>query len=214
MSLPPRIEQLHAFYGAVPAPPKDLFAFFVWEVLSRDVLPARRDLAWQALHRIPALTPDAMFRAAPKKLVEAVALIGSARDERLDLLRKGVAELRRYREIATRVERPQSMRDALRALQRVTPLDRPARHRALLFVAGFRMMPVDRGIARVAVRLGLTSSERAGRTRRALAALLPADLDAYRAAAVYLGHHASHACAAVAPHCHVCPLRLECPSAR
>ena len=58
------------------------FQFFLWEILSRDALPARRDLAWQALRRIPALTPDAVSRAASKELLDAVALAGPHRDER------------------------------------------------------------------------------------------------------------------------------------
>lgn len=207
------IERLHDFYGPLPNPPKDLFQFFVWEVLSRDVLPARRDLAWQALHRIPALTPDALFRAAPKKLADAVGLIGGSRDERLDVLRAGASEFRRRRGLETRVERPSSLIDAARAL-RLAPLDRSSRHRALLFVSGFPTLPIDRGIARVAARLGLAATDRVRDVRRSLTALLPSDIETRQRAAVYLAHHATHACAAVAPHCPVCPLRESCPAAR
>ena len=58
----PTLDALHAVYGPLAHPPADLFGFYVWEVISEGALPARRDLAWLALKRIPALTPDAMFR--------------------------------------------------------------------------------------------------------------------------------------------------------
>ena len=40
---------------------------------------SRRDLAWTALRKIPALTPDAMFLAPVKELGDAVGLTGVAR---------------------------------------------------------------------------------------------------------------------------------------
>jgi endonuclease III len=215
------IRALRAFYGLLPAPPEDLFAFFVWEVISRHALPARRDLAWHAIKRIPALTPDAMFRAAPKKLQDAIGLAGPHRDERLEQLREGTAVFRRHREFETRVEpprhdgdSPRRLFDAARALADVPHLESAGRHRALLFVGRFRVLPVDDGMARVAARLGLAPVASVRAARRALTGALPPDIDAYRDAALYLAHHAEHACIAHGPHCHVCPLAVECPAAR
>ena len=68
---------LRAFYGPLAPPPQELFAFFVWDVVSARTLPARRDMAWQALKRLPALTPDAMFRASKDDLETALAAVGA-----------------------------------------------------------------------------------------------------------------------------------------
>ena len=57
------LDALQKFYGALPSPPRDPFALFVWEVLSVHSTPRKRDAAFAALKRIPALTPDAMWRA-------------------------------------------------------------------------------------------------------------------------------------------------------
>jgi endonuclease III len=215
VSLQHTIRDLRSFYGLLPSPPEDLFAFFVWEVISDGAPSARRDLAWQALKRIPALTPDAMFRAQPKKLDEAIGLAGPHKDQRLEKLRAGIGELRRHREFENLVEPPRGrLFAAARALARIPHLDRAARHRALLFVGKFRVLPVDDGVARVAFRLGLAREGTVRAARRALAAELPPDIDAYREATLYLGHHATHACVAQAPHCHVCPLNAGCPAAR
>jgi hypothetical protein len=43
------IHGLRDFYGLQATPPADLFQFRVWEILADQALPARRDLAWQAL---------------------------------------------------------------------------------------------------------------------------------------------------------------------
>jgi hypothetical protein len=54
------LDRLRTFYGALPSPPSDPFALYVWEVLSVGTTPARRDAAFNALRRVPALTPDAV----------------------------------------------------------------------------------------------------------------------------------------------------------
>ena len=93
---------LAAFYGPLAPPPRDLFAFFVWEIVSARALPARRDMAWQAVKRIPALTPDAMFRAPKDDLKAAIEGLGGF-EERLDALRAGGGHFRRHRELPRRV---------------------------------------------------------------------------------------------------------------
>jgi endonuclease III-like uncharacterized protein len=156
-----------------------------------------------------------MFRATPKKLVDAIGLAGPHKEERLEKLRAVIGELRRHREFENQVEPPRGrLLGAARTLARMPHLDRAARHRALLFVGKFRVLPVDEGIARVAFRLGLVREGTVRAARRALAGALAPDIDAYREATLYLGHHATHACVAQAPHCHVCPLNAGCPAAR
>src|SRR5206468_7659480 len=81
---------LQNFYGALPTPPRDPFTLFVWEVLSVHSTPRKRDAALAALKRIPALTPDAMWRAPQKKLEECVAIAGPYLEQRLLRLRTGV----------------------------------------------------------------------------------------------------------------------------
>src|SRR5688572_4204378 len=92
------VHALRTFYGRLPAPPEDLFQFFVWEILSATSLPARRDHAWNALKKIPALTPDAMFRAPAKALLDAVALGGPHREHKVEQLRATVDVFKRHRE--------------------------------------------------------------------------------------------------------------------
>ena len=89
------LEALRAFYGPLPAPPGDVFACAVWELLSAHAFPVRRDQAWQALRRLPALTPDSLFRTSTKTLQEAVGLAGGSADERVDRLRAVAGEIRR-----------------------------------------------------------------------------------------------------------------------
>ena len=74
---------LQKFYGALPSPPRDPFTLFVWEVLSVHSTPRKRDAALAALRRIPALTPDAMWRAPQKKLEDSVKLAGPYTEQRL-----------------------------------------------------------------------------------------------------------------------------------
>jgi endonuclease III len=228
------IRRLREFYGVLAPPPSGSFQFVIWEILSRDSLEARRDLAWQALRRIPALTPDAVFRAPPKALLEALALAGPNREERLDLLRATVGEFKRHRDDleGERLGAAGLLR-AARALRRLAHVDRAMRERALLFVGGYPVVPVDDGMSRVIARLegtALAISDGAEgftlrrqrwsreltlqrrRARQSLAASLPADAGVYREAVKYFRHHAQHTCLAVAPHCGVCPLAEACPS--
>ena len=45
------LNALQKFYGALPAPPRDPFTLFVWEVLSVHSTPRKRDAALAALKR-------------------------------------------------------------------------------------------------------------------------------------------------------------------
>jgi len=223
------IHALREFYGLQPTPPSNLFQFLVWEILSQDSVPARRDLAWHALRKIPALTPDATFRAPAKELLDAVGLAGPHREEKLEQIRATAGEIKRHRDLldadALKAARLLSAR---RALARLEHLDTGIQRRALLFSAGYLTMPVDAAIGRVVSRLvgepiaspaGPPSmpfsrdSRRAERRARVwLVNHLPHDVDAFRDAVVYLRHHAQHTCVPIGPHCHICPLRDECQS--
>jgi endonuclease III len=208
------LEALHAFYGPLAHPPDDLFGFFVWEVISEGALPARRDLAWLALKRIPALTPDAMFRAPLKGLHDAVGHVTHHRDERIERLKAGVGELRRHRDLPDWMTA--GVVKAARAARRLPHLDAAARARALLFVGGRAVLPVDEGTARIVERL--TAAEpvihglrgRVRRARRLLAREVAPDLALRRQVAIYFPHHAARACTELSPHCPVCPLKDRC----
>jgi hypothetical protein len=222
------VSALRAFYGLLPSPPVDLFQFVLWEILSREALPARRDLTWLAFKRIPALTPDAVFRTPAKDLLDTIGLIGPNRESRLELIRAVVGEFKRHREaLATVSGGRHGLRRAVRSLRRLSQLDSGIRQRALLFVGGYRVMPIDDEIARVVNRYAgtqpiivkarprphdLTRSRRLA--RRWLLERLPTEVAAYQEAVAYLRHHAQHACLAYAPHCPVCPLAADCVAAR
>jgi endonuclease III len=207
------IQALRQFYGLQPTPPGNLFQFFVWEILSEHALPARRDLAWQALKRIPALTPDAMFRAPAKALLDAVGIAGPHRDQKIEHLRATVGEFRRHRDELERDSlRRVSRFSAGRALRRLAHLDLAIRRRAHLFVLDAGVLPMDADIHRVVGRLmGAPQNRNRTRSRRWLSERLPQDLYAWREAIVYLRHHAQQTCVKAAPHCGVCPLRTRCP---
>jgi A/G-specific adenine glycosylase len=206
---------LATFYGPLAAPPRDLFAFFVWEVISARTLPARRDIAWQALKRLPALTPDAMFRVSKEDLKAAIDGLGGF-DERLEALRAGSGHFKRHRELPDRVAGPLS--GAVRALRDVPHLTPGSQLRALLFAGGHAVAPADDGVARVVARLcghaAHTGSASRRFARRTLAAVLGPDRERQAHALTLLGHHAGRACVEHAPHCGVCPLREACAWAR
>lgn len=205
------VERLGAFYGPLAPPPRDLFGFVVWEILSARTLPARRDLAWTALKRLPALTPDAVFRAATADLQQALAML-PGRDERIDDLRAASGHLRRHRDLEARVAGP--LPGAVRVLADMPGLPPAARVRALLFAGAHAVAPADDGIVRVVARLrGLAEASPRGlrrRARRALALDCAGDVELLRQATVVLAHHAAHACADTAPHCGLCPLAAGC----
>jgi endonuclease III len=208
------IETLHEFYGLQPTPPAELFQFFVWEILSEQALPARRDLAWQALRRLPALTPDAMFRVPAKDLLEVVGTAGPHREEKVERMRAVVGEFKRHRDLlsAEAFTRLGTLGVA-RALRRLEHASSAARARALLFAAGRTLLPIDEDANRVISRLmGAPDNRRGARARRWLSERLRPELATYRDAIIYIRHHALQTCVKVAPHCSVCPLRHDCPS--
>jgi endonuclease III len=205
------LDALARFYGPLAPPPRDLFGFVVWEILSARALPSRRDIAWLALRRVPALTPDAMFRASKAELQEALQML-PGRDERIDELRSACGHLRRHRHLDAVVAGP--LAGAVRALAAVPGLTPAGRVRALLFPGGHAVAPADDGVVRVVSRLhGLEAPGPAARRRLSRArvrAECAADLGLLRAVAVLVAHHAAHACAPSAPHCTVCPLAGQC----
>lgn len=205
---------LTRFYGPLAAPPHDLFALFVWEVISARTLPARRDIAWQALRRLPALTPDAMFRASKDDLKAAIEGLG-AFEERCDALKQGAGHFRRVRRLPERVAT--GLGPAVRALRDLPHLTPAGRLRALFFAGGYAVPAADDAVARVVTRFhGTTATPGARRrrtARRLLAAEFAGDREALALALVHLAHHAAQCCVEQAPHCGVCPLHAGCASA-
>lgn len=210
------VARLERFYGPLPAPPADPFRAYVWEVLSTQTTAVRRDAAYAALLRIPALTPDAMFRAARAKLVAAVSQAGAYGEQRLHALLLGVERFRRHPRLAESIQ-SRRLRDAVRAVSLLPRVGDGAAHRVLLNGGGQALMPVDRDVTRLATRLGwapAASTRGLGhRVRRAIERGLPVEHAALSRAALYLRHHAQHTCTDE-PHCAVCPLSDSCASSR
>ena len=208
------LSRLRQFYGLLPAPRRDPFAIFLWEVLSMHTTPARRDAALGALKRIRVLTPDAMWRAPQKKLAEAVALAGPYQEQRLRALRAGVDLFRRSPKLPALIRGP--LGTARRALKPFPQLGDASARRMLLFAADRCVLGVDMHVSRVGRRLGYgTGSERSRKStqsvQRALSRELPHDAEDFRRASLYLSHHALATCTERDPHCHVCPLLQDCP---
>ena len=205
---------LERFYGPLPSPPRDPFALFVWEVLSAQTTPGKRDAALSALRRARALTPDAMSRVPQAKLEAAVKLAGPYFEQRLRALRSAVDVFRRAPRLAAAIKGP--LPGARRALRLLPQLGDAGAHRMLLFAAGHPVLPVDAGVHRVARRLGYGESGEAFRksarsVQIALERELPRTAEAIRRAFLYLSHHGNASCTDANPHCTVCPLLSACP---
>ncbi len=217
MKLDQTLAALQSFYGPLPMPPRDPFTLFVWEVMAVHATPRKRDAALAALKRIPALTPDAMWRAPKKKLEESVALAGPYLEQRMQALRTGVDLFRRSPQLPATIRGP--LRAARRALKPFPQLGETGAHRMLLFAADHPILPVDARVSRVARRLGYGEVfEDFRRQSRSVQAALTSELqptvDAFRRAYLYLSHHGGATCTEADPHCVVCPLLSECPEGR
>jgi endonuclease III len=205
--------RLRAFYGALPAPPSPPFALYIWEVLSIGTTPSRRDAAYNALKRLPALTPDAVARLPQAKLEAAVEHAGPMKDERIRALRAGADVFRRNPDIMR--ELAGGVRRAFKAARRVPHLGRASTLRLLLYSTGTPVLPLDEHAFRVAQRLGYGKDHdvavRALRsTRRAVVAESGRELETLRMVSQYFTHHGIATCTQVAPHCAVCPLAPDC----
>jgi len=211
------LSDLRRFYGLLPSPPRDPFALFVWEVLSTHSTPHKRDKTLAALKRLRALTPDAMWRTPQKTLEQTVALAGPYAEARLRALRTGIDRFRQVPDLPTIIRGP--LVPARRALRGLPQMGEGGAYRMLLFAADHPVLPVDARVSRVARRLGYGDGGGAfpkvvRSVREAVARELPADVDAYRRAFLYLSHHGAATCTEAQPHCSVCPLREGCPEGR
>lgn len=211
------IERLVTFYGPLPAPPADPFAYYVWEILGTRTTPGLRDAAMAALRRVPALTPDSLHRMPRGRLEAIVRQCGPLADERIAGLDAGVTVFRRQPHFADRLASP--LREAWSAARDLPHLGHAGAVGLLLFAGASLIVPVDDGILRVTTRLGLVPPEPSARlalraARRALDSELPRGQAERRWAVRYVRHHADSACAAANPHCRVCPLQSECREGR
>jgi endonuclease III len=208
------LSALKKFYGALPSLPRDPFTLFVWEVVSVHSTPRKRDAALAALRRIPALTPDSMWRVPQKKLEQSIALAGPYLENRLQALRTGVELFRRSPDLVKTIRGP--LPAARRALKPFPQLGETGAHRMLLFAADQVILPVDARVIRVARRLGYGAAagdfkKQSRSVQDALARELTTSADAYRRAFLYLSHHGGATCTESDPHCSICPLLKDCP---
>lgn len=194
-------DRFERFYGPLPMPPSDPFAFYVWEVLGLRTARTRRDAAMAALRRIPALTPDSMGKAARAKLEAAVALAGPYREERLRALASGVDVFKRHRDLPKRLCSDEATaREALKLLPHLTTA---SGQWLLLFSGRHALVPEDPHVERVLSRLQIDVEAAAGQ--------LGGVLTAIQRAVLYLSHHGRTTCVDAAPLCHICALRPDCP---
>ena len=208
------VRALQKFYGPLPQPPRDPFILFIWEVLAVHSTPRKRDAALAALKRIPALTPDSMWRAPQKKLEASVKLAGPYTENRLQALRTGVDIFRRSPGLTATIRGP--LTAARRAIKPLPQLGEAGAHRMLLFAADHAVLPADARLTRVGRRLGYGEAHAEFRklsrsVADAMARELPSSVDAYRRAFLYLSHHGGATCTEADPHCVVCPLLDDCP---
>jgi endonuclease III len=211
------IDPLAEFYGPLPLPPADPFGFYVWAILGTRTTGGRRDTAMSALRRIPALTPDSLRKLGRGRLEAVVRQCGPFVDERLAALDAGIDVFRRQQHFIERLRGP--LRQAWLASRDLPHLGHAGALRLLLFTGDSPALPVDAGMARLAIRLGLAPPQSNVRrltrdVRKALDKALPRGLPDRRRAILYLHHHAEHSCVESAPHCGVCPLVEGCAEGR
>lgn len=209
------LDRLRAFYGALPVPPSLPFAVYVWEVLSVGTTPTRRDAAFAALRKIPALTSDAIARVPQARLEAAVALAGPMKDERIRALRAGADAFRRNPSMAEDLAGP--ARRALRAARRIPHLGRASSLRLLLFSGAVPVLPLDEHALRVGRRLGYApdaadrpSARVVSLVRQALLRESGREPGTLRTLSQYFTHHGLSTCTDSSPHCTVCPLAYDC----
>jgi endonuclease-3 len=207
------LSRLYRFYGLLPTPPKDPFILFVWEVLSNHATPLKRDHALAALKKLHALTPDSIWRLPMATLEPIVKSVGPFTENRMESLRNGIDVFRRNRDLPYIIKGP--LPAARRAIKPLPQLGEQGAHRMLLFTANQIVMPVDARVNRVGRRLGYGEnheqfSKAARSVREAICRELPASLEVYQRAYVYLSHHGAMTCPEAHPHCTVCPLLKEC----
>jgi hypothetical protein len=217
LSMDEVLPRLHAFYGPLIPPPHDPFMMYVWEVMNFHSAPVKRDAALAALRRIPALTPDSIWKTVPKKLEPAVLLAGPYLDDRIRALRAGADVFRRDPDLPARLSG--TLLASRRALAVLPQLGLAGSQRMLLFAAAHPVIPTDAHLTRVGLRLGYGTAtpdvrRRSRSVRRALSACIQPTLDARRRAVLYLAHHGHATCVEFDPRCHVCPLRPDCPFGR
>jgi endonuclease III len=207
------LDRLRIFYGALPAPPSHPFALYIWEVLSVGTTPARRDAAFNALKRVPALTPDAIAHLPHARIEAIVTHAGPMRDERIRALRAGADVFRRMPSLLE--EFGAGLGRALRAARRIPHLGRTSTLRLLLGSSSHPVLPLDEHALRVARRLGYgvdwPMPIRVLRTtRQAVMAESGRDIETLRLVSQYFTHHGLATCTQAAPHCAVCPLAADC----
>ena len=205
--------ELRQFYEPQPEPPHDGFGFYLWYVLGQRSVPVRRDAALAALRRIPAMTPDALWKAPRAKIHAAVAHVGPP-EERLNAVVAGVEVFRRHRDLDHLIGGP--ILQARRAIRPLAALGRVGAQWMLLVAGGHPILPRHPGVGRIAFRLGVVPEPSCPaallqhRAARALAGLVPRDVTYLKNAVLYLAHHAAVTCTIAHPHCRVCPLAADC----
>ena len=147
------VGRLRAFYGHLAQPPPDPFALYLWEVLSFRALPSRRDAAFSALKRIPALTPDSVWRAPRAKVEFAIGLSGTLVEQRVAAVLRAAEQFRRHPELRNSLSGP--ILSARRALRDLSPIGEGWASRMLFWLQDRQWCPIDGGVTRVLVRLGL-----------------------------------------------------------
>jgi endonuclease III len=207
------LDRLRIFYGALPAPPSHPFALYIWEVLSVGTTPARRDAAFNALKRVPALTPDAVAHLPQARIEAIVTQAGPMRDERIRALRAGADVFRRMPSVVE--ELGAGLGRALRAARPRCGMRRASTLRLLLVSSSHPVLPLDEHALRVARRLGYGVDcpmpiRMLRMTRQAVMAESGRDVDTLRTVSQYFTHHGLATCTQTAPHCTVCPLAPDC----
>ena len=148
----------------------------------------------EELRSLPAFEPA-------RDAVEAAGVAGSYLEQRTRALKTAIRVFQLHPDLHGAIGRELPVAyEAIGLLPQTGP--EGIADRMLLYVGGHKTFPQDSGVGRVLRRLGYDEPPDSE---------LPDGIDAWRRACTYLTHHAAATCTDKDPHCHVCPLRPDCP---
>ena len=197
-------------YGVIH-PPRigDPFKGLIRTILSQNTSRANTQTAYRRLESLIGVEPRRLAEASIEEIAEAIRPAGMHRQRAGVIKRVAELVLRRYGgDLKPLLDRPYE--EARRLLMELPGVGRKTADVVLLFEGGFRVLPIDRHIHRIAVRLGLVPrGADYDEVRRTLEAA--ASPERYLDLHLALIRFGREICRARRPRCDACFLSDLCP---
>lgn len=210
------LDRLEALYGELsPVGPTDPYVLLIWLNSGYPASDSACAKGFAALEARIGVAPEAILAASSADLAQALSAGGMVPELRAERLKQIAAQVRdRYDgDLAAALHGP--VDEARRVLKRFPTIGEPAADRILLFCGLAAVAVAPGGGLQVPLRLGLGAEVKDwGKTyasvRDALAAALPADVQALQRAYLLLKAHGHEVCKRARPLCEDCPLTADC----